>query len=65
MQKIINKCDTCDEPHNNRKVNKCNDCREDICFRCKQVRNIEWTNCYFCERFFEVAEKRLKHNKGT
>ena len=63
MPKIIKKCETCNESHNNRKVNKCNDCRDDICLRCNTVRNLKWSKCYFCERFFEVEESRLKQQQ--
>ena len=56
MTKSQKTCEICNTPHNNRKVDRCNDCREDICKRCNNVRNMKYSECYFCRRFFDLDQ---------
>lgn len=41
-------CEICDEPHKNRKVNRCNDCRIGICDDCNSKCNPRYKKCYDC-----------------
>ena len=63
MPKTQKICETCSAPHNNRKVNECNDCRTDLCKKCNHVRNPKYKTCYFCERVFELNENIIPKSK--
>lgn len=42
-------CEICGEPHKNRKVNKCNNCRIGICEICNKECDPKYKKCYNCE----------------
>jgi hypothetical protein len=41
-------CEDCGNPHKNRKVNKCNNCRIGTCERCGKECDYSYKNCYSC-----------------
>lgn len=41
-------CEKCEQPHKNRKVNRCNDCRIGICDNCNKECNKTYKICYKC-----------------
>lgn len=41
-------CEICNQPHRNRKVNRCNNCRKGICDDCGKKCNINYKICYNC-----------------
>jgi hypothetical protein len=43
-------CENCGEPHKNRKVNRCNDCREGVCDICGGNCNSNYNTCYACKK---------------
>jgi hypothetical protein len=43
-------CEKCGEPHKNRVVNKCNDCRLGICDKCNKKCDYSYNKCYNCLR---------------
>ena len=48
VDKRTRTCKICDEPHKNRKVNKCNDCRIGYCDMCDKPCNPRYKTCYKC-----------------
>ena len=42
-------CDACGNPHQNRKVNRCNTCRMGICDMCGVLCNPQYKMCYKCK----------------
>jgi hypothetical protein len=54
IKKFISKsgrtCDTCGEPHKNRKVNRCNTCRTGVCDLCDGVCGKRYKTCFVCSR---------------
>jgi hypothetical protein len=42
-------CEKCEAPHKNRKVNRCNDCRTDICSTCKKGQIYRNKRCFYCQ----------------
>ncbi len=42
-------CDDCGEPHRNRKVNRCNECRKGKCDECDKKCNPDFPTCYACK----------------
>ena len=52
IKKFISKssrtCDNCGEPHKNRIVNRCNNCRKGICDDCDKKCNEIYKKCYDC-----------------
>jgi len=42
-------CEKCEAPHKNRKVDRCNDCRTDICGRCKKGQIYRNKRCFYCQ----------------
>ena len=42
-------CELCDEPHKNRIVNRCNDCRFGICDKCNKKCNSNYKLCFDCK----------------
>lgn len=41
-------CQKCGEPHKNRIVNRCNDCRVGVCDICNKQCNPKYKKCYNC-----------------
>lgn len=41
-------CENCGEPHKNRIVNRCNDCRKGICDVCDKTCDSKYKKCYNC-----------------
>jgi hypothetical protein len=41
-------CQVCGEPHKNRVVNRCNDCRKGICDKCDKRCSESYKTCYNC-----------------
>lgn len=41
-------CEICDEPHKNRIVNRCNECRIGICDKCNKSCNEQYKLCWNC-----------------
>lgn len=41
-------CEICEQPHKNRKVNRCNECRIGICDKCNNECNKNYKICYKC-----------------
>ncbi len=41
-------CDTCNTPHKNRIVNRCNSCRVGVCDGCGKNCNEKYPKCYSC-----------------
>ncbi len=41
-------CEKCGEPHNNRVVDRCNNCRKGLCDECGKVCKISYKKCYKC-----------------
>lgn len=41
-------CELCDEPHQNRIVNRCNDCRVGVCDKCSKECNPKYKLCFQC-----------------
>jgi hypothetical protein len=52
IKKFISKssrtCEDCGDPHKNRKVNKCNNCRIGVCEICDIECNYKYKRCYNC-----------------
>lgn len=44
-------CEECDEPHQNRKVNRCNDCRVGRCDECHLRCPPKYKLCFMCHKF--------------
>jgi hypothetical protein len=42
-------CEKCGDPHKNRTVNRCNDCRYGICDICNKICNKKYKKCYHCK----------------
>ena len=42
------RCEKCDEPHGNRVVNRCNDCRFGVCDDCGDECNSSYSRCGLC-----------------
>ena len=63
-------CDICEKPHRNRKVNKCNNCR-DKCSRCKtditsRFGYEKYERCRSCEYIKECIKCKKEHkNRGN
>ena len=43
-------CERCGEPHRNRKVNRCKECRKGVCDECGAQCNSTYKKCYSCYR---------------
>ena len=43
-------CEVCGEPHRNRHVNTCNNCRTGLCDRCGDSCTTKSTKCYACKK---------------
>jgi hypothetical protein len=41
-------CENCGEPHKNRKINRCNECRKCICEKCGEKCSTNYKTCYNC-----------------
>jgi hypothetical protein len=41
-------CEQCGEPHKNRIVNRCNECRNGLCDYCGKTCGMDYTKCYHC-----------------
>jgi len=41
-------CENCGETHRNRKVNKCNNCKEKLCIKCSVPIQSKYRKCYKC-----------------
>jgi len=41
-------CEKCEEPHKNRIVNRCNNCRIGVCDNCSKNCNESYKKCYNC-----------------
>ena len=50
IKKATRTCDTCGEPHKNRTVNRCNQCRLTKCDKCGKKCNEEYKLCYLCAK---------------
>jgi len=51
LEKSGRTCELCGEPHKNRKVNKCNNCKIKYCITCEKEKNplyIKYKRCYDC-----------------
>ena len=48
IKKSSRTCDQCGNPHRNRKVNKCNECRRGTCESCGCSCNPDYAKCYNC-----------------
>ena len=52
IKKFITKssrtCEKCEEPHKNRIVNRCNDCRKGVCDGCSKKCDEFYKKCYNC-----------------
>lgn len=44
-------CETCGNPHQNRKINKCNDCRTGICLFCYNECHYKYKLCRKCSSY--------------
>ena len=44
-------CEICRNPHRNRKVNRCNDCRIGLCDGCDKKISKQYSKCYNCNNF--------------
>lgn len=52
INKFIGKqklCHICGEEHNNRIVNRCNDCRHGMCDICDKIIDSKYRKCYKCK----------------
>ena len=63
IQKFIPKssrtCEKCGEPHKNRVVNRCNNCRKGVCDECDKECELKYKKCYKCD----LHNSRLKCKK--
>jgi hypothetical protein len=52
-------CDECDEPHKNRLMNKCNDCKKkyNIC-ECGKIINKKYKSCFTCKNKSIIYSKK-------
>jgi hypothetical protein len=48
IKKSSRSCDDCGNPHKNRKINKCNNCRMGICEKCGIRCDYRYKKCYKC-----------------
>ena len=48
IPKSFRTCEKCKEPHKNRVVNRCNNCRKGICDQCDKKCNKLYKKCYTC-----------------
>jgi len=48
IEKSDKTCEICEEPHKNRKVNRCNKCRIGICDDCGKKCDEDYKKCYSC-----------------
>lgn len=48
VPKSTRTCEMCDQPHKNRIVNRCNDCRIGICDECDEKCSEKYKKCYKC-----------------
>ena len=47
-----NTCDKCGQPHRNRVVNRCNECRKTMCDRCnRSMSDNGYLRCYSCKYY--------------
>ncbi len=55
-------CEICKQPHKNRKVNRCNNCRIGVCDECENECNIKYKLCYNCfneNRKYEINKPKI------
>lgn len=52
-------CEKCGEPHKNRVVNRCNNCRKGVCDECDKECELKYKKCYKCD----LHNSRLKCKK--
>ena len=48
IEKCSRTCEICEEPHKNRLVNRCNNCRKGICDNCGKKCDKKYKKCYDC-----------------
>lgn len=53
-------CEKCGNPHKNRIVNRCNNCRKGLCDKCGKKCNVSYKMCYGC---FKNDKKERKNRK--
>ena len=50
-------CEKCNEPHNNRACNRCNNCRKGVCDKCDEKYPKQYKYCWSCRYY---PKKNLK-----
>ena len=48
IKKSTRTCEDCKKPHRNRKINKCNECKIGICYKCGKKCDEKYSYCYNC-----------------